>query len=157
MISKKSYLISDFQIVTDFDFALIDLKRVSFLFLNIPDLIPTAYPPTWLSKGIPFLLVPGLEVKRSMGMVRGKNDKADARMIARYGHRMRDGITPTELSSEEGQSIKRPLDLRQRLVKQRSGYGASIKEQSRVLVKKHDKTLLYTQERMVTYLTKQGG
>ena len=66
------------------------------------------------SKNIPFLLVPGLEVKKSMGMVRGKNDKADAKMITRYGYRMRDEITPTKPSCEEVQSIKRLLNLRQR-------------------------------------------
>jgi transposase len=90
-----------------------------------------------------------------MGMVRGKSDKADAKMIARYGYRMRDEITPTKLSSEEEQSIKRLLNLRQRLVKQRSGYKASLKEQKRVLIKKINKTLLSTQKKMITYLTKQ--
>lgn len=107
------------------------------------------------SKNIPFFLVPGLEIKKSMGMVRGKSDKADAKMIARYGYRMRDEITPTKLSSEEEQSIKRLLNLRQRLVKQRSGYKACLKEQKRVLIKKFNKTLLSTQKKMITYLTKQ--
>lgn len=106
------------------------------------------------SKNIPFLLVSGLEIKKSMGMVRGKSDKADAKMIARYGYRMKDEITPTKLSGEEEQSIKRLLNLRQRLVKQRSGYKASFKEQKRVLVKKHNNTLLSTQEKMIAYLTK---
>jgi len=64
-----------------------------------------------------------------MGMVRGKSDKADARMIAKYGYRMRDEITPTVLSCEEEQSIKHLLSLRQRLVKQRAGFKASLKEQ----------------------------
>ena len=107
------------------------------------------------SKDIAFLLVPGLEIKKSMGMIRGKNDKADAKMIARYGYRLRDEITPTKLSSEEEQSLKRLLNLRQRLVKQRSGFKASLKEQSRVLIKKQNKTLLSTQEKMICYLTKQ--
>ncbi len=116
---------------------------------------PHGLPVHLASKDVPFLLVPGLEVKRPMGMVGGKNDKADARMIARYGHRMRDGTTPTQLSSEEGQGIKRPLDLRQRLVEQRSGYKASIKEQRRVLVKKYNGTLSSTQEKMIDHLTEQ--
>jgi transposase len=107
------------------------------------------------SKNIPFLLVPGLEIKKSMGMVRGKSDKADARMIAKYGYRMRDEITPTVLSCEEEQSIKHLLSLRQRLVKQRAGFKASLKEQKRVLVKNQNKTLLSTQVKMISYLTKQ--
>lgn len=107
------------------------------------------------SKNIPFLLVPGLEIKKSMGMVRGKSDKADAKIIARYGYRMRDEIIPTQLSNEEEQSLKRLLNLRQRLVKQRSGFKASLKEQSRILTKKKNKTLLSTQEKMINYLNKQ--
>lgn len=107
------------------------------------------------SKDIAFLLVPGLEIKKSMGIVRGKSDKADAKMIARYGYRMRDEIIPTKLSPEDEQSLKRLLNLRERLVKQRSGFKASLKEQNRVLIKKHNKTLLSTQDKMINYLTKQ--
>ena len=107
------------------------------------------------SKDIPFLIVPGLEIKKSMGMVRGKNDKADAKNIAKYAYRMRDEITPTVLSCEEEQSLKRLLSLRQRLVKQRAGFKSSLKEQKRVLVKKFNETLFTTQEKMIHYLTKQ--
>jgi transposase len=104
---------------------------------------------------IPFLLVAGLEIKKSLGMVRGKNDKADAKNIARYGYRMRDEITPTKISSEEELSLKRLLSLRERLVKQRAGYKASLKEQKRVLLQKDNKTLFSTQQKMICYLTKQ--
>lgn len=107
------------------------------------------------AKNIPFLLVPGLEIKQSLGMVRGKNDKADAKNIARYGYRVRDEITPTKISSEEELSIKRLLSLRERLVKQRAGYKSSLKEQKRVLLKKDNKTLFSIQEKMVNELTKQ--
>jgi transposase len=107
------------------------------------------------SKSIPFFMVSGLEIKKSMGMVRGKSDKADAKMIARYGYRLRDEIKPTVLCCEENQSIKRLLSLRQRLVKQRAGFKASYKEQKRVLVKKDNETLFSTQEKMIKYLSKQ--
>lgn len=107
------------------------------------------------SKDIPFLMIPGLEIKNSLGMIRGKDDKADAKRIALYGFRMRDEITPTVLSSEEEQSIKRLLSLRQRLVKQRAGYKASLKEQERVLNKKLNKTLLSAQKRMIKCLSKE--
>lgn len=107
------------------------------------------------SKEIPFCMVPGLEIKNSLGMTRGKDDKADAKRIALYGFRMRDEITPTVLSSEEEQSIKNLLSLRQRLVKQRAGFKASYKEQERVLNKNNNKTLLSTQKKMINYLSKQ--
>ena len=39
----------------------------------------------WLSqKDIDFCVEPGLRIKRSLGMTRGKNDKVDARRIADY-------------------------------------------------------------------------
>lgn len=107
------------------------------------------------SKDIPFIIVPGLEIKNSSGMSRGKNDKKDAKKIAKYGYRMRDEITPTKLSSEEEQSLKHLLSLRQRLVKQSAGFKTSHKEQKRVLSKKHNKTLLSTQEKVINYLEKQ--
>ena len=36
-------------------------------------------------QNIPFTIVPGLEIKRSLGIVRGKDDKIDATKIALYG------------------------------------------------------------------------
>src|SRR5690349_3687408 len=36
-------------------------------------------------KAIPFVRIPGLAIKRSLGIVRGKNDRIDAARIARYG------------------------------------------------------------------------
>lgn len=107
------------------------------------------------SQGIPFLMVPGLEIKRSLGMARGKDDKKDATKIAQYTYRLRDEIVPSKLATEEVMSLKRLLSLRERLVKQRSGFKSFIKEQKRVLPKKGNETLLSTQEKMIRYLSKQ--
>src|SRR5690554_7713923 len=107
------------------------------------------------SQGIPFLMVPGLEIKRSLGMARGKDDKKDATKIAQYAYRLRDEIVPSQLASEEIMSLKRLLSLRERLVKQKAGFKASLKEQKRVLLKKENEVLLSTQEKMIKYLSKQ--
>jgi transposase len=109
------------------------------------------------SKGIPFLMVPGLEIKRSLGMARGKDDKKDATKIAQYAYRLRDEIEPSALASEEVMSMKRLLSLRERLVRQRAGYKSSLKEQKRVLPKKGNEALLGTQAKMIAYLSKQIG
>src|SRR6058998_2556157 len=42
---------------------------------------------------ISFAKVPALAIKRSLGLVRGKNDKIDAQRIARYGFEKRDMLT----------------------------------------------------------------
>ncbi|MCK4441870.1 MAG: IS110 family transposase [Sulfurovaceae bacterium] len=106
-------------------------------------------------KEIPFVLVPGLEIKRSLGLSRGKDDKIDAKNVAKYAYRLRDEITPYKLPSEQIQALKRLLSLRERLVKQRAGYKASIKEQKRILIKKENNVLFKTQEKMIEYLNKQ--
>lgn len=104
---------------------------------------------------VPFSLVPGLEIKRSLGIARGKDDKVDATKIALYGYRLKDEIKTYELPSEQVLSLKRLLSLRERLVKQRAGFKASFKEQKRVLIEKDNKTLFTVQERTIKYLTKQ--
>jgi len=106
-------------------------------------------------KEIPFALVPGLEIKRSLGLSRGKDDKVDAKNIAKYAYRLRDEIRPYKLPSKQIQSLKRLLSLRERLVKQRAGYKANIKEQKSVLIKKENNVLFEIQEKMILYLNKQ--
>jgi transposase len=106
-------------------------------------------------KGIKFSMIPGLEIKRSLGITRGKDDKVDAQKIARYAYRLRDEIKPTKLPGKDIEKLKRLLALRDRLVKQRAGYKTTVNEQKRVLLKKDNGVLISTQEKMIKYLTKQ--
>lgn len=106
-------------------------------------------------RNLPFVMVPGLAIKRSLGISRGKDDKIDASKIALYGYRLREELKPTKLPSEAIMGLKRLLSLRERLVKQRSGYKASLKEQRRVLVKKENVILFEVQQKMIAFLTKQ--
>ena len=103
---------------------------------------------------VSFSLVPGLEIKRSLGIVRGKNDKVDATKIALYAYRLRDEIEPTILPSEQIQELKSLLSLRERIVKQRAGYKASLKEQKRILPKGKNLVLLNSQEKIIKHLSK---
>jgi len=102
-----------------------------------------------------FSIVPGLEIKRSLGISRGKDDKIDAAKIARYAYRLRDEIEPSILPSQELQNLKNLLTLRDRMVKQRAGYKASLKEMKRVLKLKNNVILFTTQERIIASLDKQ--
>jgi len=104
-----------------------------------------------------FVLVPGLEIKRSLGISRGKDDKIDAKKIAKYAFEKRDELKTYEMPSEQINLLKRLLSLRVRLVKQRAGYKASLKEQKRILIKKENKVLFESQEKIIKYLTKQIG
>jgi len=106
-------------------------------------------------RNIPFCLVPGLEIKRSLGIARGKDDKVDAKRIALYGYRLRDELEPYKMPTKTINTLKSLLSLRDRLVKQNSGHKASLKEQKRVLAAKENKILFQTQERTISYLSKQ--
>lgn len=102
-----------------------------------------------------FVIVPGLEIKRSLGITRGKDDKIDAAKIARYAYRLRDEITPTTLPSDEIQKLKDLLSLRDRMVKQRAGYKTSLKEMKRVFIMKENPVLFSTQESIIKSFDKQ--
>lgn len=104
---------------------------------------------------VPFAMVPGLEVKRSLGISRGKDDKVDAKKLARYAYRLRDEIEPYRMPSTSILKLKNLLTLRERLVRQRAGYKTSLKEQKRVLTRDENKVLFKSQEKMVRYLSKQ--
>jgi transposase len=106
-------------------------------------------------KKIPYILIPGLELKRSLGISRGKDDKVDARFIALYAYRRREEIKPYKLPSKNLLEIRRLLSLRERLVKQRTGYKASNKEIKQLLVKKDHIVYFKVHSDMIKSLTKQ--
>jgi transposase len=105
-------------------------------------------------KGVAFAMVPALEIKRSMGIVRGKNDKVDARRIAEYAYLRREKIKTTTLPSEKMQQLKELLSVRERMVKQRSGYKTSVKELKRVFKQSHNPELFKVQEDLINALDK---
>jgi transposase len=79
---------------------------------------------------IRYTKVPALEIKRSVGLKRGKSDKVDAFIISRYGWMNRDRLQPQELSAAVITELKDLVNLRDKLVKDRSGYKARMKEQA---------------------------
>lgn len=101
-----------------------------------------------------FSIVPGLEIKRSLGLSRGKDDKIDAAKIARYAYRLREEIQTTTLDSEEIHSLKNMLTLRERMVKQRAGYKSSMGEMKRVLIMNKNKELFSSQKKIIAELEK---
>lgn len=87
-------------------------------------------------KEIPFAMVSGLEIKRSSGMVRGKSDRADAAMIARYGYLHREELKPYVMPSKELTELKSLFSTRRLFVKHRAGLKAKVGELRRVKLKK---------------------
>jgi len=107
------------------------------------------------TQGLFFVVIPGLQLKRSMGISRAKNDKVDAKKIALYAFRRKGEIKPHTMPSPVILSLKRLLSLREKLVKHRSGYKASLKEYGLFLEKKESKLIMATHKKMIAYLNKQ--
>ena len=104
-------------------------------------------------KKIPFSMISALEIKKSLGVVRGKNDKVDAKRIAEYAYLRRQTLTMTVLPSEAIQKLKELLSFRERMVTQRAGYKASFKEFSHVFPKSHNRELFNIHENLIGELT----
>jgi transposase len=104
---------------------------------------------------ISFVIIPGLEIKRSVGIQRGKNDKIDAKRIAQYAYRRKEDIKPYKLPSKRLIEIRRLLSLRDRLVIQRAGYIKNDKENAKFLKKIDNKVLFEVHEKMLKALSSQ--
>lgn len=105
--------------------------------------------------GCPFYVVPGLEIKRSLGIVRGKDDKSDAKRIALYGYRVREEIKPSQMSNKTLGALKRLMSMRRKLVAQRAGHMATLGEQQRILNSENDKILFDAQRAIIDTLNIQ--
>lgn len=68
-------------------------------------------------KGIRYCCVNPTEIKRSMGLKRGKSDKADAKEIAYYAWLRRDALVPSTPPAANIIELQRMMSLREQLVK----------------------------------------
>jgi transposase len=80
------------------------------------------------SRSIGYCKIPALQIKRSQGMIRGKNDKIDAERIADYGWMRRDILVADQPLLENITELRSLLSLRVKLVRDRSGYICRLKE-----------------------------
>lgn len=84
-------------------------------------------------KHLCYYKVSGLEVKRSMGIKRGKNDKVDARDLARFAYLFNQELTPYQMPDPLLRYLKQLLAHRAKLVRQRAAHKTSVKENRDVL------------------------
>jgi len=73
-------------------------------------------------------LEPALQIKRSQGMTRGKNDKIDAERIALYAYKNRENLTFWKPQKSSIQKLKVLLVTRERLIKAKIQLGVPINE-----------------------------
>lgn len=101
---------------------------------------------------IAFAKVSGLAIKRSMGLVRGKNDKIDAKRIAQYGFEKQNLLRIEPAPSEKLKELKLLYSTRAKLVSQRAGLKATIQEYRNVLELKKSDLALSSQLRIIKTL-----
>jgi transposase len=84
------------------------------------------------SKSLDYSMVPALEVKKSLGITRGKSDQIDAKRLAEYAACHMHKLKLTSLPSDDLIKIKNLLAYRAQLTKARSGFTNSLKAYKKV-------------------------
>jgi transposase len=91
------------------------------------------------AKNIAFVRLPGLAIKRSLGITRGKNDKVDAMRIAQYADEKYKLLVPQKPLNKCILQLKELLCFRKKLVRENAGYKAMVKERKHMYqVNSHD-------------------
>lgn len=103
---------------------------------------------------VKFAKVNALEIKLSMGVVRGKSDKIDAKKIASFGSEKLAKLIISQPVEKDLQRLKMLMSSKNLLVKMRSSLSCSIKEYRNIGLSDKD-TALKTQLNMLKELEKQ--
>ena len=77
---------------------------------------------------IAYCRVPGLEIKNSMGMTRGKSDETDSFRISKYGEQRIKDIEPSRPLDKTILVLKQLLSFRKRLVRENAGLQSTLSE-----------------------------
>ena len=102
-----------------------------------------------------YYLISGLELKRSMGIKRGKNDKVDAKRIAQYAFLRRDDLIAYKMPGQTVITLKKLLGQRSKLVRQRAGHKVSIKEEKQMYPSTQKSFVIESSGAIIVFLTLQ--
>lgn len=107
------------------------------------------------AESIGYCKKPAAEIKQSIGLIRGKNDRIDARRIAQYGWLRREELVAETYPVALIVQLKDLLSYRNKLVRDRSGYKVRLKEELETgRVKKTD-FLYREQQKDIAYLDRK--
>lgn len=96
-----------------------------------------------------------LAINRSSGVVRGKTDKLDSAMIARYAWIYREELILSSPKAKDIQELGRLLSFRDQLVRNRTGKLSSLKEMENLLSSPSTDDCCKIIKKTIHYLTKQ--
>jgi transposase len=103
---------------------------------------------------IAFSKVSAYAVKHSLGIIRGKSDKTDAKRLAIYGCKERETLTIATVSSKELQRLELLQATRHRMVKHKAALLNSLKEYQNIGLSERD-VIMQSQRRMITQFEKE--
>jgi len=102
-----------------------------------------------------FSILSGLELKRSLGLRRGKSDQVDAEGIACYLYEKRERISPYKMPNTRQLTLKRLLSYRERLVKERAAFKGRFKEYTALLSENEHQVLFDSHLKMIDCLNEE--
>ena len=102
---------------------------------------------------IRFTKVPALAIKRSLGLIRGKNDRVDAQRIARYGFEKKDVLVAENKPNETIKRLQVLHSTRDHLVKHRASLKCTVKEYQKVI--KQSDLIIQSQLALIKNFTQQ--
>lgn len=106
------------------------------------------------SKQIRFTRVPGLEIKKSLGMQRGKNDKIDARRIGEYGYQKKEKLQVSKVCNEAITRLKQLLTQRSGFVNDRKANEHRMKELMNMMDYKANDPIIKSYKQAVDFANK---
>lgn len=106
-------------------------------------------------KQLCYSAISGLAIKKSLGITRGKDDAIDAQRIALYAYRLREELEADQPVDPVIKKMKTLSTLRKRMVRERAGYIASLKEYKRIFKSKDHQFICSVQTRMIKTLDKE--
>ena len=111
----------------------------------------------WLAKlNITYSIVPALQIKKSLGITRGKTDKIDALRIAQYAAKNPEKL-PVPIPAEHREQINRLQTLsnyKSKLTVQRAGFKAAIEDTKHFKQLKQTDVIVKSHRQMIEYLTR---
>jgi len=101
------------------------------------------------SQSLPFAKSSALAIKRSLGLVRGKTDKQDAKRIARYGMEKADQLMLAQPVAQGLQRLQILYSTRERFVRHRASMKTAVKEMQEAFGFKDTDPLIASQRKII--------
>jgi len=106
-------------------------------------------------RGWSYVKRPALDIKRSVGIQRGKSDSADARMISKYGWMHREILKPMKPLCDNHLQLQQLMAYRDKLVADKASHQARLTELRGQMGKKLSDTILQSAELIIDILTEE--